>query len=56
MSGLDVRDFEVIFERGKKLTTNPATRPFWVVVGSGLDMKEKFGKSEFVGRRNLWKN
>ena len=26
VSGLDVRDFEVIFEREKKLTTNPATR------------------------------
>ena len=26
VSGLDVRDFEVIFERGKKLTINPATR------------------------------
>ena len=24
--GLDVRDFEVIFVKGKKLTTNPATR------------------------------
>ena len=28
----------MIFERGKKLTTNPATRPFWVFAGSGLDV------------------
>lgn len=27
------------------MTTNLATRPFGVVAGSGLDVKEKFGKS-----------
>ena len=47
-SGLDVRDFGLIFEKRKGLTTNLATRPFWVVVGGGLDGKEKFGKSEVV--------
>ena len=29
------------------MTTNPATRPFLVVVGSGIDVKGKFGKSGF---------
>lgn len=29
----------MIFEKGKKLTTNPATRPFGVFAGSGLDVK-----------------
>lgn len=28
------------------MTTNPATRPFLVVVGSGIDVKEKFGNRE----------
>ena len=44
MSGI----FGVIFKKRKKLTTNPATRPFWVVVGSGMDVKGKFGKSELT--------
>jgi uncharacterized protein YfaP (DUF2135 family) len=30
------------------MTTNPATRPFWVVAGSGIDVKEEFGKSELA--------
>jgi hypothetical protein len=46
--GLDVRHFGLIFEKRKRMTTNPATRPFWVVAGSGLDVKEKFGKSVFI--------
>ena len=29
----------MIFEKGKKLTINPATRPFGVFAGSGLDVK-----------------
>ena len=37
--GLDVRHFGVFFGKRKGLTTNPATRPFWVVVGSGIDIK-----------------
>lgn len=31
----------MIFGKQKGLTTNPATRPFWMVAGSGLDVKEK---------------
>lgn len=27
----------MIFEKRKGLTTNPATRPFWVVAGSEID-------------------
>ena len=42
---LDVKEFGLIFEKRKGLTTNPATRPFLVVVGSGIDVKGKFGKS-----------
>ena len=30
------------------MTTNPATRPFWVFAGSGLDGKGKFGESKFI--------
>ena len=37
----------MIFEKRKELTTNPATRPFGVFVGSEIDVKEKFGKSGF---------
>ena len=37
----------MIFEKRKGLTTNPATRPFGVFVGSEIDVKEKFGKSGF---------
>ena len=29
------------------MTTNPAIRPFGVFVGSGIDVKGKFGKSGF---------
>ena len=36
------------FGKQKGLTTNPATRPFWVFVGSGIDVKGKFGKSKFI--------
>ena len=36
------------FEKRKGLTTNQATRPFWVVAGGGMDVKEKFGKSRFA--------
>ena len=39
MNGLDVRDFGLIFEKRKRMTTNPATRPFWVFVGSGIDVR-----------------
>ena len=35
----------MIFGRRKRMTTNPPTRPFWVVAGSGIDVREKFGKS-----------
>jgi len=35
-SGLDVTDFGMNFGKQKGLTTNPATRPFWVFVGSGV--------------------
>lgn len=35
----------MIFGKRKGLTTNPATRPFWVVAGSGMDVKGKFGES-----------
>lgn len=35
----------MIFGKRKVLTTNQATRPFWVVAGSGIDVREKFGKS-----------
>ena len=38
--GLDVRDFGLIFEKRKGLTTDPATRPFGEFVGSGIDVKE----------------
>ena len=48
--GLDVTDFGMNFGKRKGLTTNPATRPFWVVAGSGIDVKGKFSKSEFVER------
>ena len=37
------------------MTTNPATRLFLVVVGSGMDVREKFGKSE-VERENIAMN
>jgi hypothetical protein len=47
--GLDVRDFGLIFEKLKGMTTNPATRPFWVVAGSGIDVKE--GGCIFYGRK-----
>ena len=30
------------------MTTNPATQPFWVVAGGGIDVKEEFGKSELA--------
>lgn len=30
------------------MTTNPATRPFWKFLGSGIDVREKFSKLEFV--------
>ena len=32
-----------------KLTTNPATLPFWVLVGSGMDAKEEWVRLE-VGK------
>ena len=38
--GLDVRYFGMIFGKRKRMTTNPATRPFWVFVGSGIDVME----------------
>ena len=37
------------------MTTNPATRLFLVVVGSGMDVREKFGKSE-IERENIAMN
>lgn len=42
----------MIFRKRKALTTNPATRPFWVFVGSGIDVKGKFGKLEFEEKKN----
>ena len=45
--GLDVTDFGMNFGKQKGLTTKPATRPFLVFVGSGIDVKEKFGESGF---------
>ena len=36
------------FGKRKGLTTNPATRPFWMVAGSGIDVKGKFSKSKFI--------
>ena len=47
-SGLDVRDFGMFFGKWKRMTTNLAIRPFWVVAGGGIDVREKFGKSEFA--------
>ena len=41
-SGLDVRHFGMIFGKWKRMTTNPATRPFWVFAGSGLDVKRGY--------------
>ena len=32
----------------KRVTTNPATRPFLVVVGSGMDDMGELIKSEFI--------
>ena len=46
--GLAVTDFGMNFGKRKGLTTNPATRPFWVVAGSGIDVKGKFSKSKFI--------
>ena len=46
--GLDVTDFG----KQKGLTTNPATRPFWVFVGSGIDVKGKFGRLQFEEKKN----
>ena len=45
---LDVKEFGLIFEKRKGLTTDLATRPFWEFVGSGLDGKGKFGESKFI--------
>ena len=30
------------------MITNPATRPFWVFAGGGIDVREKFGKSRVM--------
>ena len=38
----------MIFENRKGMTTNPATRLFLRVTGSGMDVKEKFGKSKVM--------
>ena len=32
----------MIFGKRKGLTTNPATRPFLVIVGSGIDVKRGY--------------
>ena len=45
----------MFFGKWKRMTTNPATRLFLVVVGSGMDVREKFGKSE-VERENIAMN
>ena len=29
----------MIFGKRKRVTTNPATRPFWVFAGSGIDVR-----------------
>lgn len=42
---LDVKEFGLIFEKRKGLITNPATRLFGAVAGSGIDVKGNFGKS-----------
>ena len=39
----------MIFGKRKRMTTNPATRPFWVFAGSGLDVKRGYTN------RNLWR-
>ena len=41
-SGLDVRHFGMIFGKWKRVTTNPATRPFGEGAGSGLDVKRGY--------------
>ena len=38
----------MIFGKRKGMTTNPVTRPFREVVGSGLDVKRGYTKSEFI--------
>lgn len=43
----------MIFGKRKRVTTNRATRPFWAVAGSGMDVREKFGKSEVVDGDSL---
>ena len=45
----------MFFGKWKRMTTNPATRLFLVVVGSGMDVREKFGKSE-IERENIAMN
>ena len=47
-SGLDVTDFG----KQKGLTTNLATRPFWVFVVSVIDVKGKFGRLQFEEKKN----
>lgn len=42
---LAVKEFGLIFEKRKGLTTNPATRLFGAVAGSRIDVKGNFGKS-----------
>ena len=42
---LDVKEFGLIFEKRKGLITNPTTRPFGTVAGSGIDVKGNSGKS-----------
>lgn len=40
-SGLDVGHWGAILGKRKWMTTNPATRPFWMVVGSEIDVRGK---------------
>ena len=40
----------MIFGKRKGMTTNPATRPFREVVGSGLDVKRGYTKSELCAQ------
>ena len=39
----------MIFGKRKWMITNLATRPFWVLVGSGMDDMGALIKSEFFG-------
>ena len=54
--GLDVRHLEMIFGKRKRMTTNPATRPFGEVVGSGIDDMGALIKLELTEAMKCLKN